>query len=69
MTYIQGQEFGSRIIKALGLPNNTRSIEIRIAVNEIVTVRCEYFPDTEIGAIEKELKDFYLTTEKPPEAP
>jgi len=38
-------EFAQRLLKALGLPKNTRSFEIRFAVGEAVIVKCEYLPD------------------------
>lgn len=33
------------LAKALGLPKHTRSFEVRCAVDEVVTVKCEYFPE------------------------
>lgn len=39
--------FVQDLAKALGLPKRTRSFEMRCAVDEVVTVTCEYFPDAE----------------------
>lgn len=35
------------LMDALGLPPHTRSFELRSAVGEAVTVRCEYFPSAD----------------------
>lgn len=40
-----GQQVGKKLIDGLGLPKNTVSFVLRCAVDEIVTVRCEYFPE------------------------
>lgn len=37
--------FVAQLTKALGLPKHVRWFELRAAVDEAVTVRCEYFPD------------------------
>lgn len=36
-----------QLIEILGLPKNLRSFELRVAVDEVVTVKCvcEYFPE------------------------
>jgi len=36
-------QFGAALIKALGLPANTTWVELRMAVDEPITVRCGYF--------------------------
>lgn len=36
--------FALALMKALGLPARTVSFELRCAVNEVVTVKCEYHP-------------------------
>ncbi|MGT2453769.1 hypothetical protein ACU4GI_10910 [Cupriavidus basilensis] len=33
------------LMKALGLPKGTKAFELRCAVDEVVTVKCEYYPD------------------------
>jgi len=40
-----GEELGSKLVKLLGLPEYTVSFTLRCAVNEIVTVTCEYYPE------------------------
>lgn len=56
---IMGQQIGQKLIDALGLPKNTVSFELRCAVNEAVTVRCEYFPEGE-EAIDTLINDYQL---------
>lgn len=41
---------------ALGLPSNLRSFEIRIASDEIVTVKCEYYQEKIDGDGVKQLE-------------
>ena len=38
---------------ALGLPPNLLSLELRIALNEIVTVKCEFCPDIQVDGVRK----------------
>ena len=35
----------AQVVKALGLPKNTRSFVLRASVDEVMTIECEYFPD------------------------
>lgn len=43
---VLGQAVGKRIIEALGLPSERCvSFELRVAVNEVVTVKAEYHAD------------------------
>lgn len=42
-----GQQIGEKLAKGLGLPKYTRSFVLRCAVNEVVSVTCEYFPEGE----------------------
>ena len=47
---IGSMEIGKVIIDALGLPGHIRWLELRCAVDEVVTVKCEIIPpngDTE----------------------
>ncbi|MCP3022289.1 hypothetical protein [Cupriavidus basilensis] len=37
--------FALALMRALGLPKRTRWFEVRCAVGEAVTVKCEYHPD------------------------
>jgi hypothetical protein len=50
---IVGQDLCTQLQSLLGLPNNLLSFELRVAVNEIVTVKCEYMPEhvEGIGAV------------------
>lgn len=45
MGLLLGQQVGRELIKILGLPKKTVSFEIRFAYDEVVTVRCEFYPD------------------------
>lgn len=44
---VRGKIFGGMLAKALGLPSNTKSFELRCAMNELVTVKCEFYPEIE----------------------
>lgn len=39
-----GNPFVLALMDALGLPKNTKSFELRCALDEVVTVRCTYMP-------------------------
>ena len=43
--YVRGKVLGSMLVKALNLPKHCKAFELRCALNEIVTVKCEYFPE------------------------
>jgi hypothetical protein len=59
-------QLGPQLEALLGLPKNVRSFELRCAVNEIVTVKCEYYP--EITSIEAVLAEYELVPRtSPPE--
>ena len=45
MKLVSGFDFGGKLIKILGLPKHTKSFELRCAVDEIVTVKCIYYPE------------------------
>jgi hypothetical protein len=34
-----------RLVKALGLPANTKSFVLRAGVDQIVSIECEYYPE------------------------
>jgi len=59
--YLRGKILGGMLTKALNLPPNTKSFELRCAMNEIVTVKCEYFPDQDsvVGMIPV-IKEYHL---------
>lgn len=40
---------GTQLIALLGMPKHVASFELRCAVGEIVTVKCEYYPEDAIG--------------------
>ncbi len=42
---IIGQQISPELTRALGLPRNTVSFTLRAAVDEVVSVQCEYYPD------------------------
>lgn len=39
------QELGQKLCEALGLPKHVIWLELRVAFDEAVTVKCEYFPE------------------------
>lgn len=45
MGLLLGQHVGKELLEILGLPERTVSFEIRFAYDEVVTVRCEFYPD------------------------
>lgn len=56
---IIGHEICDALIKALGLPEQTRSFVLRVECGKIVTVECEYYPDD--GGIVTALAEYTLT--------
>lgn len=55
-------EFGEKLCRVLGLPKNTVSLELKVAVDEIVTVNCEYYPELPNKGAEllTVLEEYYL---------
>ena len=45
-----GDEICEKLIKTLGLPKHTKGIELRFYVDEVITVKCEYYPELNEGA-------------------
>lgn len=45
--FAQGNPFVLALMDALGLPKNTKSFEVRCALDEVVTVRCTYMPQAD----------------------
>jgi hypothetical protein len=43
---VTGMDIGADIAHALGLPPQTKRIEIHIGVDELVEVHCFYYPDS-----------------------
>jgi hypothetical protein len=46
-----GETLGKLLIDALGLPKYTKWLELRVAVDEIVTVKCGYYPRIDAAAL------------------
>lgn len=44
-TQIESRALMEYLTKALGLPQHLTWMELRVAVNEVITVRCEWLPD------------------------
>jgi hypothetical protein len=57
---IIGQELGMRLQQALGLPELTVGLEIRIYPNEPVKIRCEYIPDLNADEITHVFAEYAL---------
>lgn len=47
MSAIIGQILGKQLIEALGLPERVTWFELRVAVNQVVTVTCEHHVDSD----------------------
>lgn len=58
---------GPQLIALLGLPKHCTSFELRCAVDEIVTVKCEYHPEESDG-IDKVLAEYELVPRAKPAA-
>lgn len=69
MTMLIGQDIGKKLTDALGLPKNIISFELRVAVDEIVTIKCTYYPENiNIDEVEKQFAEFQLSLKESPEA-
>lgn len=44
---IAGNDLVKELIKTLKLPKGTKSIELRVALDEVVEVKCKYFAETD----------------------
>jgi len=56
---ISSNYIGAKFVKLLGLPKHTKWFELRVTVNEAVTVKCEYYPnlaDLDLTSITTEFK-------------
>lgn len=45
MAISPNSELVRALLEALGLPRRTKWFELRVAIDEAVTVRCEYLPE------------------------
>lgn len=56
------RKFVSELQKALCLPKDTRWFELRVAVDEAVTVKCEYYPEGpgQLGALATLVRQYEL---------
>jgi hypothetical protein len=59
--YVRGKVLGSMLVKALNLPPSTKSFDLHCALNDIVTVKCEYYPDlTDVTKLVSVIKEYNL---------
>jgi hypothetical protein len=61
---VTSNDFGSALAKMLGLPGDVIWFELRCAVDDLVTVRCAYYPDIDLdknGKLETVLAEYKLT--------
>ena len=59
--YVRGKILGGMLYKVLNLPPNTKSFELKCNLNDIVTVKCEYFPTLDgVTSLIPAIKEFYL---------
>lgn len=64
------QELGKKLCEALGLPKSVRWLELRLAVDEAVTVKCEYHPERNDGMpLEAVLAEFEFAVVRRDPAP
>lgn len=49
---LDSMKIGPKLINALGLPRTTKWFELRCAVDEVVTVKCCYYPEVSDGGQE-----------------
>lgn len=62
---VVGQKVGKQILEALGLPTERCvSFELRVAVNEFVTVKAEYLADGDPDAIAEVFRGFMVIREE-----
>lgn len=58
--YVLSNEIWPKIKELLNLPNDVKSAEIRIAVDEVVSVKLEKIVTTESENVVKAFEEFYL---------
>ena len=46
------------LVDALGLPKHTVSFNLRVAVGELITIECTYYPEAAMEGIEE--SDFHI---------
>ena len=63
---ITGQQIGEALCRLLQLPKYTRSFTLRCAVDEVVTVKCEYYPDISVGKLESVFAEYELVLRAEP---
>jgi hypothetical protein len=61
-----GKELGNKLIDALGLPKNTVWLELRVAINEVASVTCCYYPDISSERLIEVLSEYELHAKSTP---
>lgn len=64
MSIVLGQQIGKKLAEALGLPPRTIWFELRVAVNEVVSVKLEHVVDSEKAGEALALLRHYTVMEK-----
>ncbi len=64
---IIGQQISPELIRVLGLPRNTASFTLRAAVDEVVSIQCEYYPDALPRDVVLALAEYELVRKVTPE--
>lgn len=64
MAIVGNTVIGAQLCNALGLPKNTRWFELRVGVDELVTIKCEYLPEDLDGALLEPILAEYQLVEK-----
>lgn len=64
MIGIDGKELGNKLIDALGLPKTTVWLELRVSINEVVSMKCCYYPDISSDRLIEVLSEYELHAKK-----
>jgi hypothetical protein len=64
MALCKAFHIGAKLAEVLGLPKNVKWMELRVAANETVSVKCEYLPEDVDGNLLKAVFAEYELTEK-----
>ena len=62
---------GSKLCKLFNLPKHTKSFDLHVDVDELVTIDCTYYPDLtgiDLVTAKFELKEVFEDTDYKPEA-
>lgn len=61
-----GQGLGPALGDALGLPKGLIWFELRVALDEVVSIKCEYYPHIDKPLLESVIEDFQVVRREQP---